>query len=90
MDGRRKGEEEARRASKGLLSALEVGWRWVGGLGLLSALAGEGGRGLVTTCTYPVTRPAIHGGPGLLRTAKALISSRLEQTFKPQDYESVS
>ena len=45
MDGRRKGEEEARRASKGLLSALEVGWRWVGGLGLLSALAGEGGRG---------------------------------------------
>ena len=45
MDGRRKGEEEARRASKGLLSALEVGWRWVGGLGLLSALAGEGGWG---------------------------------------------
>ena len=46
MDGRRKGEEEARRASKGLLSALEVGWRWVGGLGLLSALAGEGGEGV--------------------------------------------
>ena len=83
----KKGEEEARMAGKGLLSALEVGLRWVGGLGLLSALAGEGGwGGLVTTCTYPVTRPAIHGGPGLLRTAKALISSRTEQTHIPQDY----
>ena len=41
----KKGEEEARMAGKGLLSALEVGLRWVGGLGLLSALAGERGGG---------------------------------------------
>ena len=73
---------------KGLLSGLEVGWRW--GLGVIEWPGRRGLGGLVTTCTYPVTRPAIHGGPSLLRTAKALISSRTEQTFITNDYKPVA